>query len=334
MQFRLNAGFESKTIRNMNSFSLLRALARFASTQRSGMWRQNARKAAWMSLISYVTFIHSGRDARAADSSAPNQYIKLSRPVPFIPQSTNGTCWLACAAMVCGYYGEKIDEKAVDQKVREITLSDRGGQLKATKRECLIALAQQEGLQELILHQTFVDAPADVTNEAGSMVKGLTSPTLTMTTNGNREQLSLKDSAVVPTNQNQSWLLKARTVTLNPVSFVRGKIEENVLTKSTDSLVDALKNQQPVVIVCSLGKWTDEQHAMVVTGVTLSAPGDGGASAKPEIISVDVLDPASDTGAIVTKPAEYLKVNLKAVFTKPMAEKILQDERNGITIKS
>ena len=95
-------------------------------------------------------------------------------------------------------------------------------------------------------------------------------------------------------------------------------------------MVDALKNQEPVVIVCRLGRWSKEQHAMVVVGLTVAADDPVKPQATPKVISVEVLDPAAESAIPVVKTAEYLKANLKGVYTKSQAEKILENERDSV----
>jgi hypothetical protein len=249
--------------------------------------------------------------------------IKLSRPVPFVAQSTNGTCWLACAAMVRQYYGQKIDESGVDKNVREITLSNRRGQLKANRRECLIALAQNGGFQESLLHQG-VDSKDDVTNQAGAVKDTLTNLPNQMSTNQNGK------ISVTTTNKPKSWLFSGGKLNFNPVKLAKGEIQEHTLNADTGLLVESLTKQEPVVIVCRLGRWSKEEHAMVVTGVTYTNnPNAQGSQMK--IVSVDVLDPAADSATSSEKPGEYLQANLKIVLTKSVAEKILENERDSIT---
>lgn len=66
--------------------------------------------------------------------------LVLPRPVPHVMQRTNGTCWLACAAMIYGYYGNPMTERAIDVGVKRLTLDDRGGQLEGSIEDCIVAL--------------------------------------------------------------------------------------------------------------------------------------------------------------------------------------------------
>jgi len=271
-------------------------------------------------------FLVAGGALRAgeAGTNSPGEIsLKLKRPISYVAQSTNGTCWLACAAMVWGYYGKPTDEKALSQKVRDITLKQPGGELRANRRECLIALAQDGGLTEAVFRQ-FAAMGADLTNQLASVGKGVSQVTNSSGT-GTSTKISLAS-----TNGSKSWLFSGGKLNFHPEKFLMGEIQEYTQTVSPELMVDALKNQEPVVIVCRLGRWSKEQHAMVVVGLTVAAADPVKPQATPKVISVEVLDPAAESAIPVVKTAEYLKANLKGVYTKSQAEKILENERDSV----
>jgi hypothetical protein len=100
-----------------------------------------------------------------------------------------------------------------------------------------------------------------------------------------------------------------------------------------DQITQAIQRQEPVVIVCSLGPWDDaSEHAMVVTGVSLGYM--DAAHSKLGIVSVDVLDPADPPDKTVQKPGEYLKVNLRAIYSHSIVKEIFESENKAVRVTS
>jgi hypothetical protein len=90
-----------------------------------------------------------------------------------------------------------------------------------------------------------------------------------------------------------------------------------------------LRRQEPVVIVCKIGPWTGGSHAMVATHARFA-----GTAEDPELISIDVLDPAQKPDGVRTLSAEYIQNNLMAVFSRSVARAILEGEAKTIKVSS
>lgn len=121
-------------------------------------------------------------------------------------------------------------------------------------------------------------------------------------------------------------------MTVDPGALIWDALEAKSLVRDTDSLIKAFLEKEPAVIVCSVGQWTKEEHAMVVTRINIGRLGPDPKSYA--IVSVDVLDPLDPTGQTTCKSSEYLAANFKAVYTKSIAEKILKDELEAFKIQS
>jgi hypothetical protein len=215
----------------------------------------------------------------APDSAKPTLELSLERKVPFFPQETSGTCWIACARMVYAYYGQQMTESELLKHVNELNGDSSRLQFEATERECLIALAQEQGLYEQLKSR--------------------------MQTQLGKTQINLQ-----PTIQG----LFATVLQAN---------------RSHDftELVSGLKNQQPVVIVCRIGPWTDSNHAMVVTHARFA-----GAANDQRLVSIDVLDPAQKPDGLRTLPAEYIQRNLLGVYSREVARQILEAEVQAVKV--
>jgi hypothetical protein len=85
--------------------------------------------------------------------STDTRVLTLDRPVPYFPQETDGTCWLACARMIYSFYGQNFTEAQMNDRIKALTADDRKGQEKASHRECLVALAQEQGWLEHVRAQ-------------------------------------------------------------------------------------------------------------------------------------------------------------------------------------
>jgi hypothetical protein len=80
-------------------------------------------------------FPHVDREA------AGTRHVELARRPPYFAQSKEGACWIACTRMVYAYHGRQFTEEQVNARVTEVTGNDRGEDLHASRRECMIALA-------------------------------------------------------------------------------------------------------------------------------------------------------------------------------------------------
>lgn len=129
--------------------------------------------------------------------------------------------------------------------------------------------------------------------------------------------------------------------TSTKINIDPGKILMNGLknyTDSIDELVSALViDKEPAIIVCKMGQWTEEEHAMVVMGcevgvVGILPPSAGGNTNLYAIVSLTVQDPADPSGQPSKKSSEYLKTNLRGIYTRHVAEQMLADELDAIKI--
>lgn len=278
--------------------------------------------------------------AIAQTPPSPETYIKLTKPVPYVEQSTASTCWLASASMICGYYGQNFTEKDLSEKVGKISMLKKlkekfSKNLKGDQRACLIALSQTEGLIEFTLNQA-PKAVADVGTIISNSASGPGNVVLSLTNaSGTQPRIDLATGTNL-----QSDLWKLRTADLNYVEYAKALLflYQTSKAKMAETLVTALANATPVVIICEAGTPGHSQpneHAMVVTGVKIAAAQASDVTDLNQIISVDVLDPAPGAGShIQVINGDVLRKDLNAVYTKEIALHYLDMERQSLEINT
>jgi len=117
---------------------------------------------------------------------------------------------------------------------------------------------------------------------------------------------------------------------IKPFGALLGTAKINEMITSESTLIDVLAAKEPAVLICASHPGSSSEHAVIVVGLKT-----GWIDADHKtmgIISVDVLDPATESDETNTLSGRDLEQNFHAVFSKTIAQEFFKIENENYQI--
>lgn len=133
-------------------------------------------------------------------------------------------------------------------------------------------------------------------------------------------------------NQHKAKHSPTTTVQVKPFGLFWNNAIANATITDLYTLIKCLLDEEPAVLICRNGAWSDGEHAVVVVGMRLGLMN----NSEPKeygIISIDVVDPWSDSPEATTWTGDFLRDNFRAVISKTVATDILKQEGQHFQIQ-